>query len=722
MSGAISAETSAREDADAELVEMINRNKVTVVVPREEVYLQMNEDKSASGTVYTLSTSGIASQSALTAEVAERTANDTALSNNLGTAFGKIDELNQTIRGAQLEVSGDSVINAWVESDGPLVKTIYINANIDPDEHNIIQSTDDGLFARVQLEYDETTNTLIFDNGILEPTQIHLMGGSLISGITYDSSTNSLVIVYEVATESGTSVEEVSIPVSDFFKPIVPDNRDRTTTVTTGTTTGGNQTISVDVNVSTRDDNMLQKIVTSHDTTLFVDGAPIRAISGKVDDLETQVESLSGVVDDKQDKDFIVHMVKTGSTQTDISADTSLADAFSAAEAGKNVVVEYTGQARPKMRLNLCHWSVSMVSAMTFGTTSYEMNGKTAYTGIFWFNDNYDIISEVYTEIQEPLSAGTGLDITNNVISLTAQTGGNYSGASGVTLERDGVTFRGEISRRSEPYLKLENEGFFLSGVTSAITTAKDEAITSAKNYADSAITTARDEAITSAKNYADSAISSAISSGDFAHLNKVGSLATGEEQKLVLPWVDSRTLPTSGTVYNTETHQIETYLHGEIIFAESPSENVVYCRISDNTLWRWNGTTMEQISTGGGGGTDIHVSGVTVVTVSGGVDSEGDSVQESNGVYLKTVFEGSNNKIYTPLSSVVTFQNSESITFSVNSGNVVTAEVGVNGVLDCGDYYNFIDHVNTDDPELTGATQHTGTTGEYTGATPFNP
>jgi hypothetical protein len=350
-----------------------------------------------------------------------------------------------------------------------------------------------------------------------------------------------------------------------------------------------------------------------------------------------------------------------------------------------------------------------MVSAMTFGTTSYEMNGKTAYTGIFWFNDNYDIISEVYTEIPQQLSAGTGLDITNNVISLTAQTGGNYSGASGVTLERDGVTFRGVISRRSEPYLKLESEGFLLSGVTSAITAAKDEAIASAKNYANSAI-------------------SSAISNGDFAHLNKVGALATGEEQRLVLPWVDSRGLPSSGTVYNTETRQIETYSHGENIFAESPSENVVYCRVSDNTLWRWNGTTMVQISTGGGGGTDIHVSGVTVVTVSNGRDNEGDTVQESNGIYLKTVFENSSNKIYTPLSGVVTFQNSESITFSVNSGNVVTAEVGVNGVLDCGDYYNFIDHVNTDGPELTGATQHTGatehtgTTGEYTGATPFNP
>ena len=121
----------------------------------------------------------------------------------------------------------------------------------------------------------------------------------------------------------------------------------------------------------------------------------------------------------------------------------------------------------------------------------------------------------------------------------------------------------------------------------------------------------------------------------------------------------------------------------------------------------------------------------MTVVTVSGGVDSEGASTQVSNGVYLKTVFEGSNNKIYTPLSGVVTFQNSESITFSVDSGNVVTAEVGVNGVLDCGDYYTTFNPSSeqgqpiTGSPtQHTGATEVTGTTGEYeyTGATPFNP
>ena len=57
--------------------------------------------------------------------------------------------------------------------------------------------------------------------------------------------------------------------------------------------------VHVDVNVDSGSDNMLK--VTSGNA-LFVDVAPVRTLSGKVEDLEGQIEAFSGLVEDKQDK------------------------------------------------------------------------------------------------------------------------------------------------------------------------------------------------------------------------------------------------------------------------------------------------------------------------------------------------------------------------------------------------------------------------------------
>ena len=807
----ISAETAERESADTELWNAINEE----ISARTDDYFTLRDAIDAEITARTVADSALSG--AIDVESATRASNDAVLSGAIGTVSGRVDvafdkivDVSSKVDSASLQVSGNNAINAWVEEDNrnPLVNTLYIENNINTENRNIINVEDDGLFAFVGLDYDETTNTLMFVNSGDGSKDIHLMGGSLINDIYYDSSANTLVIEYDVTTSSGTSVQTASIPVSDFFKPMVPDNHNHTATVTTGTTASGNQTVGVDVNIYNNANNILETRYSSDRSAgyLFVDGAPIQTISGnlqtvdgRVRTLEGQVATVSGALDGKQDtlsagtglditNNVISLTAQTGGNYSGASGVTLERDGVTfrgvvargsepflkvdsdgfflsgvtdALETARDEAIasatQYADDAvQDAMQNNnfahldrtnrlaigeeqivVMEWvdtsRISPTSGTVYATNTKQIETYSRNTLIdsktpskyivylktndntFWRWQNDDMVlvqngsyssgqvDTLLDEKQDTLSAGTGLDITNGVITLTAQTGGNYVGASGVTLEQDGITFRGVIdTANTESYLGLGANGFYVAGISGAI----EDAVTSAKNYTDSAIT-----------------------NGDFAHLNKVGSLALGEEQKLVLPWVDSRGVPTSGTVYNTETEQIETYSRGEKIFTESPSENVVYCRVSDNTLWRWNGSNMVQISAGTGG-TDVHVSGVTVVTVSGGVDSEGASVQESNGVYLKTVFEGSNNKIYTPLSGVVTFQNSESITFSVNSGNVVTAEVGVNGVLDCGDYYNFVDHVNTDNPELTGATEHTGatevtgTTGEYeyTGATPFNP
>ena len=808
----ISAETAERESADTELWDAIN----------EEISARTDADDALwdalSAETIDRQSADSALSGAIDTESATRASNDAVLSGAIGTVSGRVDvafdkivDVSSKVDSASLQVSGNNAINAWVEEDNrnPLVNTLYIENNINTENRNIINVEDDGLFAFVGLDYDETTNTLMFVNSGDGSKDIHLMGGSLINDIYYDSSANTLVIEYDVTTSSGTSVQTASIPVSDFFKPMVPDNHNHTATVTTGTTASGNQTVGVDVNIYNNANNILETRYSSDRSAgyLFVDGTPIQTISGNLQSvvesvsvLEGQVATVSGALDGKQDtlsagtglditNNVISLTAQTGGNYSGASGVTlerdgvtfrgvvargsepflkvdsdgfSLSGVGDAIDTAKDEAIASATQyaddavldamqnnnfahldrtnrlASGEEQIVVMDWvdtsRISPTSGTVYATNTKQIETYSRNTLIdsktpskyvvylktndntFWRWQNDDMVlvqngsyssgqvDTLLDEKQDTLSAGTGLDITNGVITLTAQTGGNYVGASGVTLEQDGITFRGVIdTANTESYLGLGANGFYVAGISGAI----EDAVTSAKNYTDSAIT-----------------------NGDFAHLNKVGSLALGEEQKLVLPWVDSRSVPTSGTVYNTETEQIETYSRGEKIFTESPSENVVYCRISDNTLWRWNGSGMVQISVGTGG-TDVHVSGVTVVTVSGGVDSEGASTQVSNGVYLKTVFEGSNNKIYTPLSGVVTFQNSESITFSVDSGNVVTAEVGVNGVLDCGDYYTTFNPsaeqgqpITGSPTQHTGATEVTGTTGEYeyTGATPFNP
>lgn len=102
------------------------------------------------------------------------------------------------------------------------------------------------------------------------------------------------------------------------------------------------------------------------------------------------------------------------------------------------------------------------------------------------------------------------------------------------------------------------------------------------------------------------------------ANLNSQGVLATGEEQRLVVDFVniDGKHIEVNipGVYYNGSTKHIETYKrHGEgmmsivqLELSEEPSVNVVYCDKAENKLYRWNGTAMVQVG-GGGGSIDAY-------------------------------------------------------------------------------------------------------------------
>lgn len=97
------------------------------------------------------------------------------------------------------------------------------------------------------------------------------------------------------------------------------------------------------------------------------------------------------------------------------------------------------------------------------------------------------------------------------------------------------------------------------------------------------------------------------------ASINSQGVLTTGEEQRLVIKFINTGSeivTPTvAGVYYNGQTKQVETYKEQGTatismivkVFSEAPSTNVIYCDSLTNTMHRWDGTAMVQLSSGGG-------------------------------------------------------------------------------------------------------------------------
>lgn len=79
---------------------------------------------------------------------------------------------------------------------------------------NILKVNADGVFANVYLSYEGTDNSLTFNNGV-ENKKIALNAGSIIDGMVYEGSTETLVITYH--TTSSTTPKTVVIPLADLI-------------------------------------------------------------------------------------------------------------------------------------------------------------------------------------------------------------------------------------------------------------------------------------------------------------------------------------------------------------------------------------------------------------------------------------------------------------------------------------------------------------------------
>ena len=197
----------------------------------------------------------------------------------------KDNELDERIDALDSEAvksvtSSDSVINV----DNTDAQNPKISAKVSLLQGNIIKKEVEGLFANVDLAYDETTNKLTFTttNG---SKQIALISNSIIDKIYYDASNEAIVIEYTV---NGQRMPDVVVPVRDLINEIdVADTSSVKLTKTIASGTPGPDIITAEVVInSVHDDNILV-----NDGGLYVSGAQISANTSDIAELDDRLST-----------------------------------------------------------------------------------------------------------------------------------------------------------------------------------------------------------------------------------------------------------------------------------------------------------------------------------------------------------------------------------------------------------------------------------------------
>lgn len=152
---------------------------------------------------------------------------------------------------------------------------------------NIIVEKIDGIYAKAEMSYNASTNTLSFNNGI-DTKEFKLNTSGFIEDAYYDSATESLVIKLKLTDGS---IDTVTIPLSQIFEEWDVDNVNHTVTLTkTKHQTQGKDFLSADVNIAQIEDNILK--VNSH--SLYVKGTADNIKYGSNSNVAAELDKLQG--------------------------------------------------------------------------------------------------------------------------------------------------------------------------------------------------------------------------------------------------------------------------------------------------------------------------------------------------------------------------------------------------------------------------------------------
>lgn len=234
------------------------------------------------------------------------------------------NKLNYVITDVEDSVTIDLTKKA-IDTSGFVVSA---DVNLSKTEGNIIKTEGDGLYSNVDLTYSTNNNTLTFFVNGVKKGEYKLNSVSTIESITYDSTTDDIVIKYIANGE----INETRFKANDLFKPIKVDNNGHNVILTIND--GDSYVLSADadlknsidntdksvklsvnedgkltaqVNVSTLEDNIL---TVDNNYNLYVKGDGIKTTADKIDminnqfgdTVETSIDILGDMIDELEQK------------------------------------------------------------------------------------------------------------------------------------------------------------------------------------------------------------------------------------------------------------------------------------------------------------------------------------------------------------------------------------------------------------------------------------
>lgn len=185
---------------------------------------------------------------------------NTKIENEILRSTTEDDKIKDELLHLELDLSfvvKDSGTIDLTKTDEEVGSSIIGRVKVSGEEGNLINQTDEPLYAYVDLVYNEGTNQLTLKRSGNVDKVITLSEGSVIQSITYDEITRELVILYE---DSYNNIREVRVDLTKLFNPwVVESNHLGAVQLTKTVNYDGNYTdkLTAEVVISTLNDNML---------------------------------------------------------------------------------------------------------------------------------------------------------------------------------------------------------------------------------------------------------------------------------------------------------------------------------------------------------------------------------------------------------------------------------------------------------------------------------
>jgi hypothetical protein len=211
-------------------------------------------------------------------------------------------------RNTVLSATTQTVENVVETSDeGTTIKSNVILSN---SEGNILKIEENGVFAKVELTYDNLKNELTFTTSNGSKT-IELTDHSIVTDGKYDSETQEIVLTITLDNEEKTT-SEIRIPVSDLIDIYKVGNTTESPIKLEMKKVDDIETIYGTLNLSEKDDNLLELIQTGNISSLYakghadsikIDWKTINENGEEITENITVQESVDNLKSDIQDKE-----------------------------------------------------------------------------------------------------------------------------------------------------------------------------------------------------------------------------------------------------------------------------------------------------------------------------------------------------------------------------------------------------------------------------------